>query len=130
MRAAPADVPARACLQDKIDMMHFLSGLSYKDGAKVTDKQIAHMMIALLMAGQHTSAATGSWFLLHLAADPALQCVAACCTHFVLACVSYVLCFEQGRRIGRTEKILWQRRRHIQAPQLRRTEHAPTQGLP
>lgn len=65
--------------------MHFLTGLSYKDGSKVTDKHIAHMMIALLMAGQHTSAATGSWFLLHLAADPVLQyalCPPPFDTHF------------------------------------------------
>src|ERR1700731_3415191 len=31
------------------------------------DHEVAHLMIALLMAGQHTSSATGSWILLHLA---------------------------------------------------------------
>lgn len=63
--------------QDKIDMLHFLTDTYYKDGTKVTDKQVAHMMIALLMAGQHTSAVTGSWFLLHLAANPVIQFVSA-----------------------------------------------------
>lgn len=32
----------------------------------MTDKQIAHMMIAVLMAGQHTSSTTASWMGLHM----------------------------------------------------------------
>lgn len=55
------------------DMLQALQGVSYKDGRVVTDKEIAHMMIALLMAGQHTSAATTSWLLLHLGEKPELQ---------------------------------------------------------
>lgn len=42
------------------DMLQALQGAAYKDGRAVTDKEIAHMMIALLMTGQHTSAATTS----------------------------------------------------------------------
>jgi sterol 14-demethylase len=42
----------------------------YRDGSLLKDHEIAHIMIALLMAGQHTSSATGSWTLLHLAANP------------------------------------------------------------
>lgn len=42
----------------------------YRSGATLRDHEIAHIMIALLMAGQHTSSATGSWSLLHLAANP------------------------------------------------------------
>jgi sterol 14alpha-demethylase len=42
----------------------------YRDGALLKDHEIAHIMIALLMAGQHTSSATGSWIILHLAANP------------------------------------------------------------
>nr|AHK06541.1 putative sterol 14-demethylase [Puccinia horiana] len=54
------------------DIIDSLQGQTYKDGRPLTDKEIAHMMIALLMAGQHTSAATGSWLLLHLASRPDL----------------------------------------------------------
>jgi sterol 14-demethylase len=42
----------------------------YKDGTPVPDKEIAHMMIALLMAGQHSSSSTSSWIMLRLAARP------------------------------------------------------------
>lgn len=42
----------------------------YRSGRRLDDREIAHIMIALLMAGQHTSSATGSWALLHLAANP------------------------------------------------------------
>ncbi|KAI9616020.1 hypothetical protein H4Q26_011272 [Puccinia striiformis f. sp. tritici PST-130] len=53
-------------------MIDSLQGQTYKDGRPLTDKEIAHIMIALLMAGQHTSAATGSWLILHLASRPDL----------------------------------------------------------
>lgn len=52
------------------DMMWNLMNQRYKDGTPVPDKEVAHMMIALLMAGQHTSMATTSWILLHLASRP------------------------------------------------------------
>ncbi|GAA95635.1 uncharacterized protein L969DRAFT_15559 [Mixia osmundae IAM 14324] len=55
------------------DMLQALQGCSYKDGRTLSDQDIAHMMIALLMAGQHTSAATGAWLLLHLGERPDLQ---------------------------------------------------------
>ena len=55
-----------------MDMLEALQGQTYKDGAQLSDKEIAHIMIALLMAGQHTSAATGSWLLLHLGDQPEL----------------------------------------------------------
>ncbi|GJN89273.1 hypothetical protein Rhopal_002252-T1 [Rhodotorula paludigena] len=45
----------------------------YKNGEPLTDVQIAHMMIALLMGGQHTSAATGAWAILRLADNPDFQ---------------------------------------------------------
>jgi sterol 14-demethylase len=45
----------------------------YRTGRLLNDKEIAHIMIALLMAGQHTSSATGSWALLHLAANPKIS---------------------------------------------------------
>ena len=50
-------------------MITALSGSEYKDGTPLTERDIAHMMIAILMAGQHTSSATSSWTLLHMAHD-------------------------------------------------------------
>ncbi|WWC93972.1 hypothetical protein V866_000810 [Kwoniella sp. B9012] len=52
------------------DMISSLQGSVYKDGVPLTDRDISHIMIALLMAGQHTSSATSSWALLHLADRP------------------------------------------------------------
>lgn len=46
---------------------------TYKDGVKMTDQEIANLLIGVLMGGQHTSAATSAWFLLHLAEKPELQ---------------------------------------------------------
>lgn len=59
--------------QPDLDMLTALQNNEYKSGEPLTDKQIAHIMIALLMAGQHTSAATGSWAILHLGERPDLQ---------------------------------------------------------
>jgi len=55
---------------EHIDMIWNLMNRTYKSGRPLTDKEIAHCMIALLMAGQHTSMATTSWVLLHLAERP------------------------------------------------------------
>ncbi|KAG7530997.1 hypothetical protein FFLO_04668 [Filobasidium floriforme] len=52
------------------DMIAALMSSAYRDGTPLSDSDIAHMMIALLMAGQHTSSATSSWTLLHLADRP------------------------------------------------------------
>ncbi|WWC70417.1 uncharacterized protein I206_104368 [Kwoniella pini CBS 10737] len=54
----------------ELDMIASLQGSVYKDGVPLTDRDISHIMIALLMAGQHTSSATSSWALLHLADRP------------------------------------------------------------
>lgn len=43
---------------------------TYKKGQPVPDKEIAHMMITLLMAGQHSSSSIGSWIMLRLASPP------------------------------------------------------------
>lgn len=59
-----------------LDMLTALQNQEYKTGEPLTDRQIAHIMIALLMAGQHTSASTGSWAILHLGERPDLQWVA------------------------------------------------------
>ncbi|KAK9452423.1 cytochrome P450 [Limtongia smithiae] len=51
------------CLRDAV----------YKDGVRMTDREIANLMIGILMGGQHTSAATSTWAILHLGAEPELQ---------------------------------------------------------
>jgi sterol 14alpha-demethylase len=51
-------------------MIAALLNQKYRNGRALRDHEIAHIMIALLMAGQHTSSASGSWALLHLASRP------------------------------------------------------------
>lgn len=58
---------------DEEDMIWNLMNCSYKDGTPVPDKEVAHMMIALLMAGQHSSSSTSAWILLRLATRPDIQ---------------------------------------------------------
>ncbi|KAH6686471.1 cytochrome P450 51B [Plectosphaerella plurivora] len=55
-----------------VDPVSHLMRSTYKDGTPVPDHEIAHMMIALLMAGQHSSASTSAWALLRLAQNPAI----------------------------------------------------------
>jgi len=52
------------------DMIDSLMSQKYKDGRSLGDEEIAHIMIAILMAGQHTSSSTIAWTLLHLAETP------------------------------------------------------------
>ncbi|PWZ03716.1 putative sterol 14 alpha-demethylase [Testicularia cyperi] len=52
------------------DMISALMEQNYKNGRQLSPVEIAHMMIALLMAGQHTSSATSSWAILRLASRP------------------------------------------------------------
>ena len=51
------------------DMIEALIHQRYKNGRELGDREIAHIMIALLMAGQHTSSSTTAWAILHLADD-------------------------------------------------------------
>ncbi|KAI1374143.1 cytochrome P450 [Hypoxylon crocopeplum] len=55
---------------DSQDMMWHLMNSAYKNGVPVPDHEIAHMLIALLMAGQHSSSSTSSWMMLRLASRP------------------------------------------------------------
>lgn len=55
---------------DELDIMKHLMNSTYKNGVKVPDHEVAHMMIALLMAGQHSSSSTSSWMMLRLAQNP------------------------------------------------------------
>lgn len=52
------------------DMITTLIDASYKDGSKPDDDVKAHIMIALLMGGQHTSSTTLSWIIYELTRRP------------------------------------------------------------
>ncbi|QUC18405.1 uncharacterized protein UV8b_02646 [Ustilaginoidea virens] len=54
----------------ELDIMKHLMNSTYKNGTRVPDHEVAHMMIALLMAGQHSSSSTSSWIMLRLAQNP------------------------------------------------------------
>ena len=56
--------------KDSRDMIWNLMTSVYKDGTPVPDIEIAHIMIALLMAGQHSSSSTSAWIMLRLATRP------------------------------------------------------------
>lgn len=58
--------------EKELDMVWNLMACQYKDGRAVPDYEVAHMMIALLMAGQHSSSSTSSWILLRLASRPGI----------------------------------------------------------
>lgn len=55
------------------DMVDILMSSAYKDGTEIPHDEIAKLMIALLMGGQHNTSSTGSWIVLHLAHRPHLQ---------------------------------------------------------
>lgn len=59
-------------------MITALIAQSYRNGVALPDHEIAHILIALLMAGQHTSSASGSWALLHIAFRPDISFVLIC----------------------------------------------------
>ncbi|EIW79988.1 cytochrome P450 [Coniophora puteana RWD-64-598 SS2] len=63
----------RGNLSAERDMIAALMEQKYRDGSFMRDHEIAHLMIAILMAGQHTSSATSSWALLHVAHDQNIQ---------------------------------------------------------
>ena len=52
------------------DMLSVLMQEPYRDGTLIPDIEIANLMIALLMGGQHNTAATSTWILLRLAQHP------------------------------------------------------------
>ncbi|ODV97777.1 hypothetical protein PACTADRAFT_36700 [Pachysolen tannophilus NRRL Y-2460] len=60
-------------IQDRDLIDTLMKSSTYKDGTKMTDQEISNLLIGVLMGGQHTSAATSSWFLLHLSEKPELQ---------------------------------------------------------
>lgn len=61
-----------AVKKESHDMIWHLMDCKYKDGTQVPEHEIAGIMIALLMAGQHSSSSTIAWILLRLASKPEL----------------------------------------------------------
>nr|AIY55347.1 cytochrome P450 monooxygenase CYP51 [Wickerhamiella domercqiae] len=57
--------------RDLIDAI--MNSSTYRDGVQMTDEEIASLCIGILMGGQHTSAATSAWILLHLGQDTRYQ---------------------------------------------------------
>ncbi|KAL7906624.1 cytochrome P450 51A [Trichoderma velutinum] len=73
MRAIYMDIiesRRKSGLKEGTDMIWNLMNCTYKNGAPIPDREIAHMMITLLMAGQHTSSSASSWIILRLASRP------------------------------------------------------------
>lgn len=64
---------AEAQKQKSHDMIWNLMECVYKDGTPIPDKEIAHMMITLLMGGQHSSASVSAWIMLRLASQPEIM---------------------------------------------------------
>ncbi|ODV89757.1 hypothetical protein CANCADRAFT_143299 [Tortispora caseinolytica NRRL Y-17796] len=60
-------------IQDRDLIDALMKNGTYRDGVKMTDKEIANLNIGILMGGQHTSSSTLSWMFLHLGAQPELQ---------------------------------------------------------
>ncbi|KAL8966101.1 MAG: hypothetical protein Q9197_006177 [Variospora fuerteventurae] len=58
--------------KDSQDMIWNLMDAVYKDGTPFPNHEIAHLMIALLMGGQHNTSVTSSWIILRLASQPHL----------------------------------------------------------
>lgn len=52
------------------DMIGNLMNCTYKNGQPVPDKEIAKLMITLMMAGQHSSSSSSAWIMLRLASRP------------------------------------------------------------
>ncbi|KAI0241038.1 Lanosterol 14-alpha-demethylase, partial [Massospora cicadina] len=62
----------RAANSKKEDMLSALMEAKYKNGEALADEKVACLLIALLLAGQHTSSTTSTWAFLYLAQSPAL----------------------------------------------------------
>lgn len=59
--------------EDKDMIWNLMRNCTYKDGSRLSDKDIAHMMIALLLGGHHSSSAVVSFSILSLASNPVIQ---------------------------------------------------------
>lgn len=60
-------------VEEDSDMIWNLMNCKYKNGQPIPDKEIAHMMITMLLGGQHSSASASAWIILRLASRPDIQ---------------------------------------------------------
>ncbi|GAP88928.1 putative cytochrome P450 14-alpha sterol demethylase [Rosellinia necatrix] len=58
--------------EEEPDMLANLMSCVYKNGQVIPDKEIANMMITLLMGGQHSSSSASAWIMHRLASQPAI----------------------------------------------------------
>ncbi|KAJ5583240.1 hypothetical protein N7535_001860 [Penicillium sp. DV-2018c] len=69
-RRAATTSPSGPPQEQEPDMITNLMQCVYRDGTPIPDKEIAHMMITCLMAGQHSSLSISCWIILRLASQP------------------------------------------------------------
>lgn len=55
------------------DVLDALMKATYPDGKAVTDNEIAGMLVALTLAGQHTSNVTSTWLAIYALSDPKIM---------------------------------------------------------
>eukprot|EP01135_Chromosphaera_perkinsii_P000557 Nk52_evm19s123 gene=Nk52_evmTU19s123 len=63
----------RKSSEEHEDMLHTLMTQQYKNGDFLTDEEICGLLIAFLLAGQHTSSTTGAWMGAFISKDKELQ---------------------------------------------------------
>lgn len=86
------------------DMLWTLMDARYKDGTVVPDEHVSRLMIALLMGGQHNTAASGAWIMLHLAHRPDL--VAALHDEQVRVLAGTPLTLDNMQRLGLNARVI------------------------
>ncbi|KAI0503104.1 cytochrome P450 [Xylaria bambusicola] len=59
-------------VDEEPDMISNLMSCVYRSGQPVPDKEIANMMITMLMGGQHSSSSASAWIMLRLASQPSI----------------------------------------------------------
>ena len=115
-----SSVPAPlTCLQNERDLMAALCGQKYKDGRVVTDREVAHILTALLMAGQHTSALSAAWTVMYIANNPAAA------YDFRLVPIVHGSPYFQRGSVRRTAETFLQPRWNSSFHDVRRNEGTP-----
>lgn len=71
------DIITQKRKEDDLESSHdlissLMKNAIYRDGTRMSDQHIANLIIGVLMGGQHTSATTSTWALLHLGVRPDL----------------------------------------------------------
>ncbi|KAI1277733.1 cytochrome P450 [Xylaria sp. FL0933] len=72
-RKSASDKAVKGRDDEEPDMISNLMTCVYKNGNPIPDKEIANIMITLLMGGQHSSSSTSAWIMHRLAAHPTIQ---------------------------------------------------------